>query len=164
MAHAPEIVLVVAAADNDAIGHAGAIPWHLPADLRHFRELTMGHAIIMGRRTFESIGRPLPGRHNIVLSRTGWQAEGVSVVASLDAALAATEGARAMVIGGAEIYALARPRAAAIELTRVHLRPVADRFFPPPEPQLWQEVARLDHAPAGDKPGFSFLSYVRRAG
>lgn len=163
----PEIVLVVAAADNDAIGQAGAIPWHLPADLRHFRAITLGHPIIMGRRTFDSIGRPLPGRRNIVLSRDPhWTAPGVAVAADLDAALAlaAREGtAETMVIGGADIYALARPRARRIELTRVHLSPAADRFFAAPEPEVWQLVACTDHAAADGQPACSFLSYVRRA-
>lgn len=168
MAAHPPIVLVVAAADNDAIGHAGAIPWHLPADLRHFRALTMGHPVIMGRRTFESIGRPLPGRTNIVLSRDpAWTAPGATVVADLDAALAmAAEvgAAAAMVIGGADIYALARPRAQRIELTRVHLAPLADRFFAAPEPAVWRLAARTDHAAEADRPAYSFLSYVRQAG
>ena len=109
-----DITLVVATADNGVIGLDGKMPWHLPADLRHFKRITMGHPIVMGRKTFAAIGRPLPGRHNIVLTRSpAWQAEGVSVAADLPAALAMADASAlpgpVMVIGGGEIYAQARP-------------------------------------------------------
>lgn len=161
----PPLVLVVAAADNGVIGRDGAMPWHLPADLRRFRQLTMGKPVIMGRKTFQSIGKPLPGRHNIVLSReSGWSADGVSVVAGLPqaVALAAEEApAEIMVIGGAQIYALARPLADRIELTRIHLSPAGDARFPDPDPTQWQEVGRESHAADGELPAHDFLRYAK---
>lgn len=163
----PEIVLVVAAADNGVIGHQGAMPWHLPADLRRFKRMTTGKPVVMGRKTFESIGRPLPGRHNIVLTRSGWQAEGVTVAPNLAEAIAAAgldpraRASEVMVIGGAEIYALARPIATRIELTRIHLTPPGDSFFPDPEPTLWREAACEAHPPDGDAPAHDFLRYER---
>lgn len=144
----PEVVLVVAAAENGVIGRAGRLPWHLPEDLRRFRRMTVGHPVIMGRRTFEAIGRPLPGRHNIVLTRDpAWRAEGVTAASSLAEAVAAagldprTRAPRLFVIGGAEVYALALPVATAIELTRVHARPEGDAHFPGPDPATWQRVS-----------------------
>ena len=109
----PEVVLVVAVADNGVIGHAGGMPWHAPEDLKHFRRVTMGKPVVMGRRTWESIGRPLPGRRNIVLTRNAaWQAPGAVRVADMDGALAAADGAgEIMVIGGAEIFAQSLPLA-----------------------------------------------------
>lgn len=165
---APDIVLVVAVAGNAVIGLGGKMPWHLPADLRHFRQVTMGRPVIMGRKTFDSIGRPLPGRHNIVLTRSAeWQEEGVTVVPDMPSAILAAErgplaGVREiMVIGGAETYALARPLATRIELTQIRLSPEGDTFFDLPDPQEWREMARQDHPAAGDAPAYSFLSYVR---
>lgn len=166
----PRIVLVVAAAEHGVIGHEGKMPWHLPADLRRFRRITMGKPVVMGRKTFESIGRPLPGRHNIVLTRSaGWSAPGVTVAADFAEALAAAgRGPNAaadevMVIGGAEIYALARPLASRIELTRIHSAPDGDTFFEAPESAQWAEVAREDHGAEGETPAHSFLSFVRRS-
>lgn len=166
----PEIVLVVAAADNGVIGHEGKMPWHLPADLRRFKRITTGKPVIMGRKTFDSIGRPLPSRHNIVLTRAqGWAAEGVTTVSNLAEAIAAAglnPRARAdeiMVIGGAEIYALARPIATRIELTRIHIAPHGDTFFETPEPGQWNEISREDHPADGEAPAHSFLSFVRRS-
>ena len=161
----PEIVLVVAAADNGVIGDKGRIPWHLPADLRHFRGITMGHPLLMGRKTFESIGRPLPGRRNIVLSRQPrWSAEGVEVAADFAAALRlATAGGTGtlMVIGGGELYAEARPLAQRIELTRVHLSLEGDALFAAPEPKAWRLTASADHAAEGAAPAFRFETHVR---
>ncbi len=144
----PEIILVVAAAENGVIGRDGAMPWHLPEDLRRFKRLTIGHPVIMGRRTFASIGRPLPGRHNIVLTRDpAWRVEGVAVAANLAEAIAAagldprTRAGRIFVIGGAQVYALALPVATAIELTRVHATPQGDTHFPGPDPERWHRVA-----------------------
>ncbi len=164
----PEIVLVVAVADNGVIGHEGAMPWHLPADLRHFKQLTTGKPVIMGRKTFESIGKPLPGRHNIVLTRdSAWAAEGVTVVPNLAEAIAAAgldPRARAgaiMVVGGAQIYAEAMPIATRIELTRIHMSPQGDTRFPDPDPGQWREAARIANPAEGDAPAFDFLTYVR---
>ncbi len=155
------ITLVVARAANGVIGRDGALPWHLPADLRRFKALTMGKPIVMGRRTFESIGRPLPGRHNIVLTRGAWRADGVTVVPDLPAALAAA-GGEAMIIGGAAVYAAALPVADRIELTEVHAAPRGDTVLPPFDPTDWVEVARDDHAGDGDAPGYSFVTLERR--
>lgn len=163
------IALVVAAADNDVIGRNNALPWDLPADLAHFRRVTMGKPILMGRKTFESIGRPLPGRSNIVISRDpGYSADGVRVVDSVDAALELAEhialidgSDELMVIGGAEIYALALPRAQRLYVTRVHDSPRGDAYLPAIDWSEWCEVAREDHDPEGGRPGFAFLEYTR---
>lgn len=139
-----DVILVVAAAENGVIGQGGQLPWHLPDDLRRFKRLTMGRAMLMGRKTFDSIGRPLPGRQNIVLTRQpGWRAEGVTVTRDLTEAVAAAGVAEAlMVIGGGEIYRLAMPIATQIELTRVHASPIGDAWFHGPDPAAWREVAR----------------------
>lgn len=164
----PEIVLVVAAAENGVIGKDGQMPWHLPADLRHFKRLTVGKPVVMGRRTFESIGKPLPGRHNIVLTRQpGWSAEGVTTVPNLAEAIAAAglnpqaRAERIMVIGGSEIFALALPIATGIELTRIHISPEGDTFFATPDPAIWRETAREEHPAQGEAPAHSFISYAR---
>jgi dihydrofolate reductase len=135
-------------ADNGVIGRDNALPWRLPEDLRRFKALTMGKPILMGRRTFDSIGRPLPGRLNLVLTRAGdWSAAGVAVVHSVEEALArAGEVAELMVIGGAEVYRLALPHAQRIYLTRVRGRVEGDTCFPAPDPAQWREVASEDHA------------------
>ncbi len=164
----PEIVLVVAVADNGVIGRDGTMPWHLPADLKHFKRLTTGKPVIMGRKTFDSIGKPLPGRHNIVLTRdSGWTADGVTVVPNLAEAIAAAgldPRARAgaiMVIGGAQIYTQALPIATRIELTRIHLAPNGDTRFPDLDAAVWREQARTGHPADGDAPAHDFLTYVR---
>ena len=165
------IVLVVAAAENGVIGRDGALPWRLASDLKHFRAVTMGKPILMGRRTWLSLPRrPLPGRTNIVLTRdAAFAAPGALVTRSFDAALEAARGdalrrgADAVaVIGGAEVFALALPLADRIELTRVRLSPAGDTWFPPPDPTQWREEARRD-APAGpqDDAAFSVLTYRR---
>lgn len=164
------IALIVAAADNDVIGRNNALPWDLPEDLAHFKRTTMGKPILMGRRTFESIGRPLPGRSNIVISRDpGFGAEGVRVVDSLDAALDLAESIalidgseELMVIGGAQIYELALPRAQRLYVTRVHVAPAGDAYLPVIDWSEWVEVASETHAPQGERPGFAFYEYARR--
>ncbi|MDX1605758.1 MAG: type 3 dihydrofolate reductase, partial [Candidatus Competibacterales bacterium] len=144
--------LVVAMAENRVIGHDGGMPWHLPADLRHFRQLTLGRPVVMGRRTHESIGRPLPGRHNIVLSRRpGYRAEGCTVVASLaQAEQMAGEVEELMIIGGGELYRQALPRARRIYLTEVHARPEGTVRFPELDRSEWRELRRETH-PADDR-------------
>lgn len=141
----PELTLVVAVADNGVIGARGGMPWHLPADLKHFKRLTYGKPVLMGRLTWESIGKPLPGRRNLVLTTDPeWQAEGAERVASLHEALAlaASDGAaELMVIGGAAVYRLALPEAKRIYLTRIHASPAGDTHFPEIEPTDWDEVA-----------------------
>ncbi len=160
----PEIVLVVAVADNGVIGRDNGLPWHIPGDLQRFKRITLGKPVLMGRKTFESIGRPLPGRHNIVLTRdAGWRAEGVTVAAALDAALAAAGPAGPiMVIGGAEIYARALPLASRIELTRVHLRPEGNAHFSPLDANMWAAGSPERVAASGAVPAHDFITYRRR--
>lgn len=161
----PDIVLVVAHADNRVIGKDGAMPWHLSEDLRRFKRITVGKPVIMGRKTFESIGKPLPGRHNIVLTRQpGWRAEGVTVVPNLAEAIAAagldprTRADAIMVVGGADIYAQALPFATRIELTEIHAAPDGDTYFPQLDPARWRETFREAH-PAGEThPAYDFVT------
>ena len=159
------VSIIVAADDHGGIGRDGGLPWHLPADLKRFKALTMGKPIVMGRKTWDSIGRPLPGRRSLVVSRQpGFTAPGAEVFGSLEAALAAAAGApETCVIGGAEIYAQALPRAGIIHLTRVHASAGADTFFPVLDPADWEEIARDDH-PADERHacGYSFLTLRRR--
>lgn len=164
-----DLVLVVARARNGVIGRGGALPWHLPADLRRFKAMTVGKPVIMGRKTFDSIGKPLPGRHNIVLTRDpGWQAAGVTVAANLAEAVAAAgldPRARAdaiMVIGGAQIYAEALPSATRIEVTEIDAAPEGDTMLPAFDPLRWREVARETHAAGDGQPGFAFVTLLRR--
>ncbi len=163
-----ELVLVVARARNGVIGNKGALPWHLPADLKRFKAMTVGKPVIMGRKTFESIGKPLPGRHNIVLTRdAGWQAEGVTVVPNLAEAVAAAgldPRARAdsiMIIGGAQIYAEALPSVTRIEVTEIDAEAEGDTLLPAFDRTRWRETAREAHAAMGDAPGFAFVTLVR---
>ena len=144
------IAIVVAVAENGVIGKDGRLPWRIPSDIKRFRQLTMGKPVIMGRKTFQSLAKPLDGRDNIVVTRDpGFSPTGTVAVASLEAALeAARERAQArcveeiMVIGGAEIYRAALPLADRIYLTRVHAAPDGDTFFPEPDPGNWREVSR----------------------
>jgi len=142
------VSIIVATDERGAIGRGGGLPWRLPDDLKRFKSLTMGKPIVMGRKTWESIGKPLPGRHNIVITRqAGFAAPGVTVVASLDdALLAAGDVPEVCIIGGAEIYRLALPRAGLIHLTRVHAVVDADTFFPELGAGEWDEVQVEQHA------------------
>lgn len=162
------LTLVVARADNGVIGRDNALPWHLPADLRHFKRLTVGKPVVMGRRTFESIGKPLPGRQNIVLTRDAqWRAAGVTVAANLAEAIAAAglqQHARPdeiMIIGGAQVYAEALPSARRMYLTEVHAAPEGDTRLPGFAAAVWREVAREDFPAKGDMPGYSFVTLER---
>ncbi|MCA1797905.1 MAG: type 3 dihydrofolate reductase [Xanthomonadaceae bacterium] len=138
----PELTLVVAHADNRVIGRDNRLPWHLPADLKHFKGVTLGKPVVMGRRTWESIGRALPGRLNIVVSSQSVTGDLVTV-RSLDAALGAAGAVpEVCVIGGARLFAEALPRAARIHLTEVHADIEGDVYFPPLEPGVWREVSR----------------------
>lgn len=144
----PMISLIVAVAENDVIGRAGALPWHLPDDLKRFKALTMGRPMLMGRRTFESIGRALPGRTSLVLTRSlDWAAPpGVIVVRSMDEAIErAADAPELCVIGGAEVFRLALPLARRIDLTRVHAEVSGDTFFAPLDAREWRETAREEH-------------------
>ena len=143
------ISLIVAAANNNAIGKEGGMPWHLPNDLRHFKNLTWGMPVVMGRKTFESLGKPLAGRKNIVISRQqGWSAPGAVVVKSIEDALFVAREAdmkEVMVIGGGEIYKSLFDRAKRIYLTRVEAEPDADTFFPVIDPQQWHLMSQKNH-------------------
>lgn len=153
------ITLILARAGNGVIGNKGKIPWHLPADLKRFKALTMGKPMIMGRKTFNSFPSPLPGRRHIVLTRDrDWAADGAEVVHSVDEALA-TAGDDASVIGGAEIYALFLDRADRIELTEVYLAPEGDTIVP--SFHGWREVAREEHAAEGERPAYAFVTLDR---
>jgi dihydrofolate reductase len=161
------IVLIAAMDAGRLIGDQDRLPWRLSADLRRFRRLTLGKPVIMGRKTFQAIGRPLDGRTNIVLSRrAGFEAAGCVVVPDLDAALAEVgEGVEVMVIGGAEIYALALPRAERMELTLLEGRFDGDRYFPSYDPALWREVARERIADDPRAPcAYSFVTLERARG
>lgn len=154
-----EIVLVAAVARNGVIGADGGLPWHIPADLRHAKRLTMGHPLLMGRTTYESIGRPLPGRTNVVLTRDPhWARDGVVVAGSLVEAIAAFAPGPVMIFGGGGVYADAMPYADRLEITHVDAEPDGDTRFPPIDPAVWTEIAREDHD------GFSFVTYVRDPG
>jgi dihydrofolate reductase len=165
-----DIVFVVAMADNGVIGRDGAMPWRLKSELRHFRALTLGHPVVMGRKTYLAIGRPLPGRTNIVVSRDpDLSLPGAVVAPSTSAALAAARGDALrrgvdaiMVIGGADIYAQLLADTDRLELTRVHVRPEGDAFFAEPEASVWRLDASTDHpAGAGDEAGFTTQTYRR---
>lgn len=145
--------LIVAMSSNGVIGRDGRLPWRLPEDLRRFKRLTTGHHVIMGRRTFDEIGRPLPGRTNIVITRDRtWRPEGVRVVHSLDEALAAVDPAETetFIIGGAAIYALALPRADRLYITRVEAAVPGDTCFPPFDEAAWRRT-KFEHHPADAK-------------
>jgi dihydrofolate reductase len=159
------VSLVVAADERGGIGRDGGLPWHLPEDLKRFKALTMGKPIVMGRRTWASIGRPLPGRRSLVVSRQGALAiDGAEVVDSLEAALrAARDAPETCVIGGAEIYRATLPLADRIHLTRVHATVDADTFLPPLDPAAWEQVACERHAAdPRHAHAFSFIELRRR--
>jgi dihydrofolate reductase len=156
--------LIVAMAKNRAIGIGNRMPWHLPADFAYFRQTTMGHPVIMGRKTFDSIGRPLPGRRNLVISRNpDFRAAGVELVHSLDEALNMTRDDEPFVIGGATLYTEALPHAQRIHVTEVDATPEADTYFPVLDMNQWCEVSRQHH-PADEKNahGMAFVVFDRK--
>ena len=166
-----DVVLIVAVADNGVIGADGAIPWRLKTDLQRFKALTMNKPVVMGRKTFASLRRPLAGRTNIVMTRDGdFRSPGAAVTTSLEQARDVARGealrrfvTEIAVIGGAEIYARWTGEATRLEITEVHASPVGDTRFAPIDRAIWQEVARTEN-PAGpdDSAAFSFVTYVRR--
>ncbi|MDH5514555.1 MAG: type 3 dihydrofolate reductase [Gammaproteobacteria bacterium] len=161
-----KISVIVAMADNRVIGNRNRLPWHLPADLKHFKATTMGKPIIMGRKTWESIGRPLPGRTNIVVTRDpDYVADGCVVVHGIDAALAAAaDFDEVMVIGGEEFYRQVLPRASTLYLTLVHDSFEGDAFFPELDGREWREQAREDFEPDDNNPhAYSFVRLERVA-
>jgi dihydrofolate reductase len=165
-----EIILVAAVAENGVIGRGNALPWRLKSDMAHFRALTMGRPVVMGRKTYQSIGKSLPGRTTIVVSRDrNFAAAGIVVAPNLDAALtvargdALRRGANAIIVaGGAEIYRQAMVRATRLALTQVHLRVDGDTRFPSIETACWRETSRTEHAAgAGDDAAFTLVDYER---
>ncbi|HTB68096.1 MAG TPA: dihydrofolate reductase [Steroidobacteraceae bacterium] len=164
VAAGPMISLLVAATENGVIGRDRGMPWHLPDDLKHFKALTLAKPVLMGRKTFDAIGRPLPGRTNLVLTRTpGWSAPGVTVVADLDAAIRAAGSAPELVVaGGAQVYALALPRATRIHLTRIHAVIAGDTWLPEIADSEWRETARELHPVDARHPyAMSFVTLER---
>ncbi|MBY0381281.1 MAG: dihydrofolate reductase [Xanthobacteraceae bacterium] len=168
----PDIVFIVAVAENGVIGRDNTMPWHLKSDLQRFKALTLNKPVIMGRKTFLSIGRPLPKRTNIVVTRdAGFRADGVVVTPSLEVAydVALGDALRRgvhdiMVIGGAEIFRQWLPRAVRLELTQVHATPDGDTFFPSIDAAIWQETARSRHArTANDTADFSYATFIKAA-
>lgn len=158
----PEIVLLLARADNGVIGSDGDIPWKIPGDLKRFKAMTMGTPMLMGRKTFDSLPGLLPGRRHIVLTRNrAWQAEGAEVVHTVEEAMAAAQSPLLSVIGGAEVYRLFEPLADRLEITQVHLSPPGDARIDAPDPKHWRETAREDIAAGGNVPGFSYLRFER---
>ena len=160
------LALIVAASENNVIGRNNQLPWYLPGDLQYFKAMTLGKPVIMGRKTFESIGKPLPGRDNIVISRqANYAAQGIKLVSSLAAAIdlgtsinLINGGQEVMIIGGAQIYAESLALADRVYLTRVHRHVEGDAFFPELESEQWTEVAREDVAAAEPNPfDFSYL-------
>lgn len=162
-----DICLVVAMSENGVIGRDGGLPWHLSSDLKFFKRVTMGHPVVMGRKTYESIGRPLPGRENIVITRDlDYAAQGVIVAGGIDDALAAAAsapgGERIMIIGGGQIYAASMALATHIILTEVHARVDGDTRFPEIDPAVWRETSREDRPPEQEgEPSLSFVILER---
>ena len=164
MKEGPDIVLVLARATNGVIGRDGGLPWRLPADLKHFKALTLGHPMIMGRKTFDSLPGLLPGRRHIVLTRDPhWVADGAETAPDIATAIQVANASPIMVIGGAEIYGLFLPIATRIELTEVDIEAQGDVAIPYPDPAQWQETARTTHPAQGDAPACSFVTFHRRA-
>lgn len=160
------VALIVAVASNGVIGAGQAMPWRLATDLRRFKAITMGRPVIMGRKTFQSIGRPLPGRRNVVISRGGFSHDGVVVSADMSAALSqAREGApgEIFIIGGGQIYEAAMPMAQRLYVTHVDAEPAGDTYFPPIDAELWRAVSSED-VPAGEADTYAtrFVIYDRR--
>jgi dihydrofolate reductase len=166
-----ELVLLAAVADNGVIGQGGGMPWRLPADLRRFRELTRGKPVLMGRKTFDSIGKPLAGRTTVVVSRDPSLAiAGALVVPSLQCALEVAHGdalrrsvGEIMIAGGADLYAQAMPFAHRLEITHVHARPDGDTIFPAIDPAVWHEVGRSAPPAQAADPAFDWVTYARGA-
>jgi dihydrofolate reductase len=166
-----EVVLIVALAENGVIGANGTIPWRAKADVQRLKAMTMGKPVVMGRKTFQSLPRPLPGRTNIVVTRdSSYRAAGAVVTSSFADAQAIALGdaqrrfaTEIAVIGGAEIYALWMDGADRLEVTEVHAKPAGDTFFPAIDPAQWEEVARIRNpAGAADSADFSYVTYRRR--
>jgi dihydrofolate reductase len=158
------ISLIAAMADNRVIGIRNTLPWHLPADFRHFKKTTLGKPVLMGRKTYDSIGKPLPGRMNIIVTQDkSFQAPGTVIVHSIEEALqAAGNTEEIMVIGGASFYAQLLPRADRLYLTLVHHNFEGDAWFPAYNPTEWREIGRIDHPADAENPyPYTFLTLER---
>ena len=152
--------LIAAVARNRVIGYNGQIPWNIPEDLQHFKELTMGHTVIMGRRTFASIGRPLPGRENIIVTSTLYEIPGCIIVRSLAEALELASREIVFIIGGEQLYNEALPLAEYLDLTFVDAEPEGDTYFPEINLDDYEEVSREQHA---GEPAYTFVTYCKRS-
>jgi dihydrofolate reductase len=151
------VILIAAVGSNGVIGRDNDLPWRIREDLLHFKELTLGHTLVMGRKTYDSIGRPLPGRRTVVVTRQpDWSADGVEVAHTLDDALKLADGNDLYVAGGGEIYRQALPYADRLELTEVDQSPAGDITFPTFARSEWQETCRDPHE------GFTFVTYLRQ--
>lgn len=161
----PEVVLIAALARNGVIGRDNSLPWRLKADLAHFKATTVGHPVLMGRKTWESLGRPLPGRRNLIVTRdSSYAASGAEIFASIDAALAAAGGGKVFVIGGAEIYRQLLERADGLVLTEIGAEVDGDAFFPDFDRSLFTETRRESHAAdANNEFPFDFAEYRRKS-
>jgi dihydrofolate reductase len=158
----PVIIMVAARADNGVIGVDGDLPWRIPADLRHFKQITKGRPMIMGRKTFDSLPGLLEGRRHIVLTRDAdWEEEGAEVAHSVDEALKLANGPHVCVIGGAEIYRLFLPHADRIELTEVKANPAGDTVLEPFDMSVWRELMRVANPAENGHPAFDFVTLVR---
>ena len=158
-----QLTLVVAIDAQRGIGVDNKLPWHLPEDLAHFKRVTLGQPIIMGRKTFDSIGRPLPGRRNIVVTRNaGWRHDGVDAVTSLQAALALVKDEPASIIGGAQIFSASMDIAERMIVTEIDHAFDCDTFFPPIDRAVWIETARERHHSDANGYGYAFVTYVRK--
>ncbi len=158
------LTIVVATDARGGIGINNTLPWKLPEDLAHFKRVTTGHPIIMGRKTFDSIGRPLPNRRNIVITRDPqWQRDGVDSVTSIEAALALVGDGRASIIGGAQIYAAILDEVNELIVTEISHTFDCDAFFPAIDPQIWQEVAREKHHSEANGFDYAFVTWRRKA-
>ncbi len=160
---APRLTLVVAIDARRGIGIDNQLPWHLPEDLAHFKRVTLGKPILMGRKTFDSIGRPLPKRRNIVITRNrGWSHEGVDAAGSLQEAIGMLGGEAASIIGGAQIFKEAIAFADCMIVTEIDHVFSCDTFFPPIDPAVWQETARETHHSEANGYGYAFVTYTRK--
>jgi dihydrofolate reductase len=159
----PEIIMVLARAANGVIGADGTMPWHIPADLRHFKQVTKGRPMIMGRKTFDSLPGLLEGRRHIVLTRDAdWAEEGAEVAHSPEEALKLANAPHVCVIGGAEIYRLFLELADRIELTEIDAKPEGDTVLEAFDKKVWKEIAREKHAAENGAPAFAFVTLVRK--
>lgn len=159
----PNLSIIVATDKNHGIGINNQLPWHLPEDLAHFKRTTSGHPILMGRKTFDSIGRPLPKRQNIVITRnTNWVHDGVDTVTSIQDALSLVRGQTAFVIGGAEIYQQALAFAQQLIVTEIQQTYQCDAFFPKIDPAVWQEERREYFIAESNQLHYAIVTYIRK--